>query len=278
MNRSALDSEDPFDCGTGVMNADEFECVIHNLPGVVLRCLPDREWTICFISEGITALTGYSAKDFLYNERRSLQDIIHPDDWADASERILATLGRQQSFSEELRILDAAGRVHWVFAKGQPVSDGDGAVLFVDGALIDITDRKLAEQALQEERENIRSMLANVPGIVYRTALGDDWTLEFVSDGVRDLFGVEPESFVGKGMEHYGAFVHPDDIERVARTITVAGARGEPYEVRYRVRDSAGTYRAVFEKGQSRAMAADGRRYLDGIILDVTRVQGEGGN
>ncbi len=254
------------------MNADEFECVIHNLPGVVFRSLPDADWTLCFVSNGITALTGYPARDFLYNDLRSLRDIIHPEDWEATRERVVSAIGQGQPFAEEFRVVDASSAVHWVFAKGRPVCDNDGTVLFVDAALIDITDRKLAEQALARERENIRSVLANIPGIVYRTALGEHWTLEFVSEGVRDLLGVEPEVFIGKGLESYAPFVHPDDIERVTRSITASGARGEPYEVHYRVRDGNGDYRAVFERGQSRAVAADGRRYLDGVILDVSRI------
>lgn len=257
------------------MNADEFECVIHNLPGVVFRSMPDADWTLCFVSDGITALTGYPASDFLYNARRSLRDIVHPEDWGPAYERIVAAIGEGKSFSEELRVLDAASQVHWVYAKGQPVSDTDGTVLFVDAALIDISARKMAEQALQQERENIRNVLANIPGIVYRTALGEEWTIEFISEGVRSLFGVSPETFEGKGLESYAPYVHPDDIERVAKTIIGAGTRGEPYEVRYRVRDAAGDYHEVFEKGQSRAMASDGRRYLDGVILDVSRIRAD---
>lgn len=258
------------------MNADEFESVIHNLPGVVFRSLPDAEWTLCFVSRGITALTGYPAADFLYNELRSLRDIFHPDDWPAARERMLVAIGQQQPFAEELRVVGSKQEIRWVFASGRPVCDSDGTVLFIDASLIDITPRKVAEQALDQERENIENILANIPGVVYRTALGEDWTLEFVSDGVRALLGVGPETFVGKGLESYAPFVHPEDIERVARTITAAGARGAPYEVHYRVRDAEGAYRAVYEKGQSRAVAEDGRRYLDGVILDVSRI-GTGG-
>ncbi len=254
------------------MHADEFECVIHNLPGAVFRCLPDSSWTLCFVSEGIKDLTGYPASDFLYNARRSLQDIVHPDDWDGVRDRILARITAQKNFSEEVRLVDSQGGERWVYVKGQPVCDLDGGVLFVDAALIDITARKLAEAELLQQKANIQSAMANIPGIVYRTALGKTWTIEFVSDGVEDLFGVPAQKLVGKSLEVYGQFVHPDDLERVAAKIIEAGAKVQGYEVHYRVKTRDGGYRNVYEKGQARERAADGRRFLDGVILDLSRV------
>jgi PAS domain-containing protein len=50
------------------------------MPGIPFRCLPDRQWTMTFISPGIEELSGYPAGDFINNRKRSIVELIHPDD------------------------------------------------------------------------------------------------------------------------------------------------------------------------------------------------------
>ena len=84
--------------------------LINNLNGIVYRCRFDRNWTMEFISQGITEITGYSADDFIDNKVRTFNSIVHPEDqerlwiqWDDV-------LKRRDYFTEEYRI--KIGRAH----------------------------------------------------------------------------------------------------------------------------------------------------------------------
>src|SRR5919205_306655 len=60
--------------------------LLSNLPGMAYRCRNDRDWTTEFVSDGVLALTGYRAHDFV-EHRVAYNDLIHPEDrewlWAD---------------------------------------------------------------------------------------------------------------------------------------------------------------------------------------------------
>src|SRR5262245_21635324 len=54
--------------------------LLGNLDGMVYRCRDDADWTMEFVSEGCSRLTGYTPDDLLLNGRVSYEEITHPDD------------------------------------------------------------------------------------------------------------------------------------------------------------------------------------------------------
>ncbi|MEE4363346.1 MAG: ATP-binding protein, partial [Desulfotignum sp.] len=122
-----------------------------NLPGMVYRCCYDRDWTMQFLSQGCSALTGYRPDDLKNNSRVSFNDLILPEDrrhvydiWDRAvAEHIPAKL--------EYRIITAEKQQKWVYEQGVPVYDKTGSVQALEGIIMDISDRKKAEA----EREKL---------------------------------------------------------------------------------------------------------------------------
>lgn len=131
----------------------------------------------------------------------------------------------------------------------------------------DISDRKRAEAALQHSEERFRTLVANIPGIVYRYALGAEWTMEFISDAVTEMTGYQPQQFVGHSIQHWISIIHPDDREKVAQTLNQAITNGASFVLEYRILHLEGNVRWLYEKGQaigSRLMQ------LDGAIFDIS--------
>lgn len=259
--------------GFETVEASQYESLIRNIPGVVYRCLPDADWTMQFISDGILELSGYPASDFIDNSVRSFASIIHPADRDNVDGAVRAALERHQSYDVEYRILHRNGRTRWVQERGQGCYDDPGGQVCLDGAIIDVSLRRLAEDNLLHERERFRQVIANIPGVVYRTLLGETWTLEFVSEGVRELLGVEPADVIGKDMQVYARVVHPDDRELVSQIIINAASQDQSYEVKYRVIGTDGEIHWVFEKGRAQGRDAQGRRYMCGVIFDISRMR-----
>lgn len=144
--------------------------LVANIPGVVFRCMPEADRPMAYISEDIQEIAGYPASDFLGNCIRSLPSIVHEDDRVRVEEAVQAGVAGRQPFIVEYRLRCADGRIRWVYEKGQPVFDEDGAVRWLDGVLLDITDRKhaeaererllAAERAARAEAEAARAQLA----------------------------------------------------------------------------------------------------------------------
>jgi PAS domain S-box-containing protein len=80
---------------------------------------------------------------------------VHPDDARRLAERSEATRGDRMAFETEYRLRRFDGEYHWMLERGQPWIGPDGALLGYVGSCIDISERKLREAALQEERSQL---------------------------------------------------------------------------------------------------------------------------
>ena len=153
---------------------------------------------------------------------------------------------------------------------------------------IDVTERRQAEQELEElnatlerriaertealaESERFqRTLLANVPGIVYRCSNDRDWTMEFVSEGCRVLLGLAPQDLVG-GSTTYNELIHPDDREMVWQAVQRDFAADRPFELEYRVRHADGSYRWVWDRAHAIRVDAGKVEAMEGFVLDITQ-------
>ena len=91
---------------------------------------------------------------------------------------------------------------------------------------LDITKRKEFEDQLKKSEERIRSMVSNMPGVVYRCLMDDDWTMLFISDEIATFRGYPAEDFLGENpVRTFASIMHPDDVGPVA--LITASGRGE---------------------------------------------------
>ena len=113
----------------------------------------------------------------------------------------------------------------------------------------DLTERQVAQDALQVSEEQFRALARNVPGVVYLCE-GDRWQpFRFVSQAVEQLTGVASRRFCD-GRAAFRELLHPDDDARVAQDIQAALSRRRPFHVVYRLRHTSGDWRWVEEHGQ----------------------------
>jgi PAS domain S-box-containing protein len=139
-----------------------FRTLLSNIPGAIYRCALDADWDMEFISDNIEWVSGYPASDFILSAVRSYASIIHPDDRDGVESIVNDAVAKREPYVLEYRIVHADGTERWVHEKGQGVRDHRGEVLWLDGAILDITDRKEAELALLTERERAATGLAAV--------------------------------------------------------------------------------------------------------------------
>jgi diguanylate cyclase (GGDEF)-like protein/PAS domain S-box-containing protein len=122
--------------------------LVANIPGAIYRCAMKSDWEMMFMSAEIERISGYPAADFVGNQARSYESVIHVDDRAEVEREVSARVAQREPFVLEYRILRADGELRWVHEQGRGVFAADGTVLFLDGAIFDITDRKLLEEQL----------------------------------------------------------------------------------------------------------------------------------
>jgi len=129
---------------------NQFQALVENIPGITYRCKCDKDWTMLYMSDAVDPLSGYPASDFINNAVRTYESIIHPDDTGFVAEIVNTAVAGGKPWDIEYRILRRDGEICWVYEKGRGVPGKDGTVDYLDGFILDIMDRKRAEEELDK--------------------------------------------------------------------------------------------------------------------------------
>jgi PAS domain S-box-containing protein len=133
---------------------ERIRTMVDNIPGVVYRCLMDDAWTMLFISDEIEFLSGYPASDFLGEKpKRTFASIMHEDDLEPIALNAQKAVDERVPYTNEYRVIDKDGNVHWVLARGKAIYDEDGTPLYLDGTIFDVTEKKIMELQLEDARD-----------------------------------------------------------------------------------------------------------------------------
>ncbi|MDY0872871.1 methyl-accepting chemotaxis protein [Dongia rigui] len=117
------------------------------MDGFLYRCRNDPNYTMLYISEGILTVSGYPPSDFIGNKVRGYASITHPDDLAAVDAAVGKALETQTNWNIDYRIMPRQGEAIWVHEIGGGVFDAAGNLEFLEGFIIDISERKRLEQA-----------------------------------------------------------------------------------------------------------------------------------
>ncbi|MDJ0633408.1 MAG: PAS domain S-box protein [Xenococcaceae cyanobacterium MO_188.B29] len=177
-------------------SAEQFRSLVSNIPGVIYSCQCDSYWTMDFISDAIEEICGYQATDFIDNQVRSYASIIHPKDQDYVEYVINQALAAREPFNLEYRIIHKDSSIHWVYEKGKGIFDDYGNILYLNGAIFDISDRKQAEQALRESEQRYRNLYHNTPVMLH--SIDRTGKIISVSDYWLKRLGYEEREVIGR--------------------------------------------------------------------------------
>ena len=178
----------------------------------------------------------------------------HPDDQKAAEEAFLSANAARAPFQIEYRLRRADGAYRWAIDAASPRFGPDGAFLGYIGSVIDIGDRREAEDALRESNDRLAlATEATGAGI---------WDYDPVSGALRweerckALFGLPPSAEVDYGT--FLAGLHPDDREATDAAVQRALAPDGPgeYDIEYRT--------VGIEDRVERWVAAKGKAFFEG--------------
>ena len=210
------------------------------------------------VNPAFEAMTGLKADQIVGQTVREVLPDTEPV-WIETYGRVALT-GEPAFFQQYA----AAIRRHFEVAAFRPAPN-QFACIFSD-----ITDRKLAEEGLRESRRQYAALLANLPGMAYRCANDDDWTMEFVSEGCRELTGYAPDDLIGSRTVSFNHLVVESHRQRLRDEWQEALDRRMPFEDEYEITTRSGDIRWVWEKGEGVFDEAGNLLALEGFIADIT--------
>lgn len=252
---------------------ERYRTLVENLPVVpyITERGDDRTADrVRYVAPGIGSLTGFEAPDWeattdLWRER------IHPDDRAlvasgrDEAERNAGTL------DIEYRLVRRDGQIRWVHDHAVIVGQGDGNSLW-QGVLQDVTARRETERALSQAEERYRTLVEQLPVVVYIDAVDEIVTAHYVSPQYERLTGYSAsQRMADPGL--WNRMLHPDDRQRVQSESDRTNASGEPFDMEYRIVRADGQVRWVHDQAFLVDTPSDVAAW-QGVLMDITDRKG----
>jgi PAS domain S-box-containing protein len=241
--------------------------LIDGMPAAVFILTADDPASITYMSRQIETILGYPSERWL--EDPTLYE--HSLDPAAAGEVMTvwrSALAAGGPLDQEVRLRHADGRWVWVRETLTPVRGADGGVLAYQGFVQDITRRREAEDDLQRALARYRSLVEQLPAVVYvlDAARGE---LLYVSPSATAMFGTEPAEILADP-DLWERLLHPDDRDRVVGSWHGAFAGGVPFHEAYRASRDDGSTVWVDDACHPVRNADGGIAFWQGVQFDIS--------
>jgi PAS domain S-box-containing protein len=197
---------------------------------------------------------------------REYFDRIHPDDRPAFMAALEALAPERPELLIDYRFLAPSGRWLWLKDSARGEFDAAGTLLRLRGVTADVTELRRAHEELRDREDRLRLALE-----VADTGL---WTWDVRTDAVTwspecyRIHGLAEGEFERTGAAFF-ALVHPDDRERVGRTVRAAVAGRGPYECEFRIVRPDGDVAWVSNRGRASYDASGAPVRMLGTITDV---------
>lgn len=166
--------------------------LLGNLPGMAYHCRNDEHWTLEFVSKGCSTLTGYQPEELLHNAVTSYAELIHPDDRQRVYDEVNAAVHAKTPFVLTYRIQPKGGGLKWVWEQGRAADANGGADGGLEGLILDITKRKMAET----ERERLLLAVEQTAESIVITDA--DGAIQYVNPAFSTITGFSRAEVIGQ--------------------------------------------------------------------------------
>lgn len=244
------------------------KCHVDNSPLALIEF--DPEYRVIQWSKRAEAIFGWTADEILGKKITDLRWVYEDDAAMIAALSREMLEGRQTTNINENRNYRKDGSVITCQWYNSALPDSDGKLLSVLSLVLDITDRKRVEEALDRTNRRLEFVLANSIDIVYQRNLQTD-RYDYMSPVIEPLAGFSVEEFSNMPLEKVAERIHPDDIFHVQREIERTSLGNEVTgSVEYRFRTKTGKYK-WFSDSFNLIRDERGRPlYRVGVVRDVS--------
>jgi hypothetical protein len=193
---------------------------------------------------------------------------IHPEDRTGALREFETAVPSGKDFDAHFRIVLPDGKMKYVYGTGHPVFNPSGEVREFIGTVMDVTERKLAEEALRRSENYLAEAqkLSHTGSWARSLATGE---ITYWSEECYRVLGFEPHD----GLLQFETFlqhVHPDDQAKVKETSETAARGRVEYEVDYRIVHPGGQLRDIHAIGHPAFSPSGDLVEYVGTVIDVT--------
>lgn len=195
--------------------------------------------------------------------------VMHPDD----RERVIAEDRRTNAtgdrFSSEYRMIARDGRVVWFRDEAVVVEDPVSGLSFWQGLMLDITQIKEAEHHHAELEAKYRTLVEQIPAVVYLGEYGEDGDWLYISPQLENVLGYTPQEWLAHP-HPMASYTHPDDLSGARAAEEESMRTGEPMRAEYRMRSKDGRWVWILDEATAVRDETGTPFVLQGVMYDVT--------
>lgn len=135
--------------------------------------------------------------------------------------------------------------------------------------------RKQPEEQLSEVEQKYRTLVEQIPGVVYVCPVNNTTKVAYISPQLQQLLGIAPEDWNFGFFNSWLDYTHPNDRDRLWQAVNTTIATGEPLRIEYRMIRRDG--RIIWVRNQANLVfCADGQtQLLQGLVFDISDVYDE---
>lgn len=169
-----------------------YKNLIDNLPGIIYKCRNDNAYSMESINDKCFDITGYSADEFI-SQKINFGDLILNEDKLSIQQQINEAIEKKKTFQLTYRIKTREGKIKWLWEQGIAIQDENK--IYLEGYIVDITEKVKAEEQLEIQREFFRQLFENSPiGIVI---LDKNDKIIDVNEAFQKLFYFNKDEVIG---------------------------------------------------------------------------------
>ncbi len=240
-----------------------FRAVVEDQTDLICRFRPDGKLT--FVNGAYCRFHGKRREDLLgtnFLDPLGAEDINIPLSFFSALPQ------EQPVVSFDHRLVSPEGSPVWQQYTVRRLFMEQGETLEFQAVIQDITHRKESEQAVLASERKYRSLVANIPDVVWTANAGKD--LVYVSDNAFNLLGYTPTELLGATGRLWLDRIHPNDLASVEQAFEQFFTREKKFDVEYRVRRKDGHWIWLHNRATAIRMH-DGVLCADGLFSDISK-------
>jgi len=205
---------------------EQLQFVANHAPVLIAQC--DHELRYKFVNEPYARMFGLQPADIVGKHPR---DVLGEESYADASPHMESALAGQRT-EYDLVLPATPGGQRIVHVNYEPECNTSGRVTGFIAAIIDITERKRAEETLHESEKKFRELVENINDVHYE--LDGQGIIQYVSPSVVHIFGYCQAETIGRSISD---FMEPEDtVSAVTNVQNVIIGHLAPREYRIRTK------------------------------------------
>ncbi|MCJ7600100.1 MAG: PAS domain-containing protein, partial [Desulfobulbaceae bacterium] len=193
--------------------------------------------------------------------------LYSPESWQELNFCVKRALSEGTAYHLELVMIRPSGEHRNTIIIGEAVKDKEGRIVGLFGVVIDITERKRAEEKIRESEKRLKyaQQIAGLGFWDWNIATGD----LYWSDQTYIHYGFKPQEFVPT-FDKFCSIVHPDDLAFVRKLVDASLQSDAEYDVEFRFVRPNGEMRYLYTRGEVTRDANGKAVRFVGSQIDIT--------